>query len=159
MSKLKKLESPEIWCFNGYLEAAQHAFIKGELEVSLEAEFFEIVEPPINDEDVLVAAYSSFNPIEYRRECSLEEMMAGISETLSMPRWMWKSHPGIPKIMERNLREGYWKHLNASFNCKNARIVELGHDVPCVNMDGGFTFILYAEDMSRCVILVGNVSD
>ena len=35
MSKLRKLESPLIERFNGYLAAAQHAFIKGQYDVDL----------------------------------------------------------------------------------------------------------------------------
>jgi hypothetical protein len=160
MSKLRKLDSPVIERLNGYLEAAQHAFIKGQYDVGLEAAFFEIADPHITDEDVVVAAYSDLNPIKHQRECSLDEMIAGVHETLSLPRRMWNSkYSGIPNIIEENLRDGYWEHLQACFDYKNARIVELGHDVPYVNIDGGFTYVLYARDMSKCAILVGNVCD
>jgi len=160
MSKLIILASPAINRMNGYLAAAQHAFIKRQYEVSLEANFFEIVEAHITDEDVVVAAYADLNPIEHRRECSLEEMIGGVHETLSLPRGMWNPEcPGIPNIIEKNLRDGYWEHLMACFDYKQARIVELGHDVPYVNIGGGFTYVLYADDMSKCALLVGSVCD
>lgn len=160
MSKLSKLESPAIERLNGYLAAAQHAFIKGEYDVTLEAAFFEIVGGPITDEEVVVAAYSDFNTIEYRQECSLDDMIAGVHETLSLPRSMWNpKYPGIPNIIEKNLREGYWEHLRACFDYKSAKIVALGHDVPYVNIGEGFTYVLYPSDMSKCALLVGNVCD
>jgi hypothetical protein len=40
-----------------------------------------------------------------------------------------------------------------------ARIVELGPHVPYVNIGDGFTYVLYALDMKKCALLVGNVSD
>jgi len=160
MDKLRKLESSVIERFNGYLEAAQHAFIKGEYEVSLEAAFFEIADARITDEDVVVAAYQDLNPIEYQRECSLNQMIARVHGTLSLPRRMWNSDCfRILDQLEENLRDGYWQNLEACFDYKNARIVELGYHVPYVNLDGGFTFVLYALDKSKCALLVGNVCD
>ena len=160
MSKLRKLESPAIDRLNGYLAAAGHVFTRSQLDVSLEAAFFEIADPNITDEDVVIAAFTTFNPIERRQGCSLEEMIAGVHRTLSMTRRWWNpEYSGIPYLIERELREGYWEHLKACFKYENARIVELGSHVPYVNMGDAFTYVLYAPDMSRCAILVGNVSD
>ena len=72
---------------------------------------------------------------------------------------MESEYSGIANIIERNLRDGYWEHLQACFDYRNARIVELGHDVPWVNIGGGFTYVLYGRDMSNCALLVGNVCD
>jgi hypothetical protein len=57
------------------------------------------------------------------------------------------------------LREGYWQHVKSCFDYTNARVIELGDHIPYVNIGGGFTYILYASDMSRCLLLVGNLSD
>jgi hypothetical protein len=160
MSKLRHLETAATHRLKGYLAAAQYAFIKGQYDVTLEATFFEVVDSQLTDEEVLSAAYSDIEPIEHRRECSLEQMIAGVHQILSLPRRMWNSeYSGIANIIEKNLRDGYWEHLKACFDYRNARIVELGHDVPWVNIDGGFTYVLYALDMSKCSLLVGNVCD
>jgi len=160
MSKLRQLESAAIDRLNGYLEAAQYAFQKLPCNVTLEASFFEIVGSDLKDEDVVGALYSRTNPIELRRECSLEEMTAGVHETLTLPRQLWNpEHPGVPGIIEKNLRDGYWKHLRACFDYFDARIVKLGHDVPYVHIFSGFAYVLYALDMSRCALLVGNTTD
>jgi hypothetical protein len=160
MTKLRRLATPAIDRMDGYLTAAQHAFIKGEFDVTLEAVFFEILDGTITEDDIVIAAYSDFNPIEQRHECSLEEMITGVQEILSLPRRMWNSeYSGIPNIIEKNLRDGYWEHLQTCFDYKSARIVGLGHHVPYVNIGGGFTYVLYAIDMSKCALLVGNVCD
>jgi hypothetical protein len=160
VDKLRSLETPATHRLNGYLAAAQQVFVKGEYEVALEAAFFEILDPQIDDEEVVVAAYSELNPIEHRQMCSLDEMIAGVHQTLSIPRWMWQEAGVFPNIIEENLREGYWAHVKACFDYTDARIVSLGHHVPYVNIGGaGFTYILYAPDMSKCALLVGNVCD
>ena len=160
MSKLRQLESAAIDRLNGYLEAAQYAFQKVPCDVTLEASFFEIVDPDIKDEDVVMAVYGSTNPIELRRDCSLEEMIGDVHETLTLPRRLWNSeYPGVPTIIEENLRDGYWRHLRSCFDYTEARIVKLGHDVPYVNIFSGFTYVLYALDMSQCAILMGNTTD
>jgi hypothetical protein len=144
----------------GYLAAAQLAFIRSQYDVILEASFFEITETPISNEEVVIAAYGDFNPIAVQRECSLDDMINGIHKTLTLTRRMWNpEYPGIPNILEKNLREGYWEHLKDCFEYETARIVELGNDVPYVNIGGGFTYVLYALDMSECALLVGNICD
>jgi hypothetical protein len=160
MEKLRRLTSPQIDQLTGYLDAAQHAFIKGQYDVSLEGTVFEITDATVTDEDVLTAAYEGFNPIEHRAECSVETMAARINDLLTLRREMWAADfRGIPSIVEERLREGYWSHVRACFDCDGARIVELGWNVPFVNIGLGFCFILYASDIRRCMLLVGNVSD
>jgi hypothetical protein len=160
MSKLKRIQTSELDRLLGYLDAAQHVFIKGELEVTLDATLFEILDTDITDEDVIRAAYpDGFNPIEYRAECSLEEMVSGVHNVLKVTREFWKPEYSIPEFIEHNLREEYWQHVKSCFDYTDARIVALGHDIPYVNIWGGFTYVLYAPDMSRCLLLVGNTSD
>ncbi len=159
MSKLNRIQTSELDRLEGYLEAAQHIFTRGELDVTLEASLFEISDSNITDEDVIRTAYSSFNPIEHRVECSLDEMMSGVNDILSIDRRFWKPDDWVPKMLEKNLREGYWQHVKSCFDFTNAKIVELGNDVPYINISGGFTYILYAPDMSKCLLLVGNTSD
>ena len=160
MDKLQRVTSPEVDRLTGYLAAAQHAFIKGQTDVSLEATVFAIADATVTDEEVLTAGYDGFNPIDHRAECSLETMVARINEVLTLPRRMWAADcRGIPAIVEERLRDGYWSHVRACFDCDNARIVELGAHVPFVNIGAGFCFILYASDMHGCMLLVGNVSD
>ncbi len=159
MSRLQRIQSFETNRLEGYLEAAQHIFTKGELDVTLEAALFEISDSNITDEEVIIAAYSTFNPIEYRAERNLDEMLSGVHEIFSITRRFWKSDDWVPKMLENNLRERYWQLIKCCFDYTNARIVELGNDVPYINISGGFTYILYAPDMSRCLLLVGNTSD
>ena len=110
MGKLRLETSPDTDRLTGYLAAAQHAFIKGQLDVSLDAFVFEITDATVTDEDVVTAAYGGFNPIEHRAECSFESMVARTHETLALPRKMWASdYSGIPGILEQRLREGYWQ--------------------------------------------------
>lgn len=90
----------------------------------------------------------------------METMISGVHETLGLRREMWApDFCNIPNIVEKNLLEGYWAHIKACFDYTNARIVELGWHVPFLNVGAGFTYILYAADMSRCMLLVANVSD
>ena len=160
MENLNPVTSPEIDRLTGYLAAAQHAFMKGQLDLSLEANVFEIADGSVTDEDVLTAACDGFNPIEHRAECSFEAMFVRTNEVLTLSKRVWATDSsGIPAIIEERLREGFWQHVRASFDCQNARIVELGPDVPFVNIGVGFCFILYASDMRKCMLLVGNVSD
>ena len=159
MSKLKRIQTSELNRLEGYLDAAQHIFTRGELEVALEVSLFEIYDTDITDEDVVRAAYTTFNPTEHRVERNLAEMMSGANDILIIDRRFWKSDDWVPKMLENNLREGYWQHIKFCFDFTYAKIVELGNDVPYINISGGFTYILYAADMSRCLMLVGNTSD
>src|SRR3989442_9238920 len=129
MSKLRRITTPNVDRLIGYLEAAQHVFMKGQYDVTLEATCFDIVDANTTDEDVVLAAYSDSNPIEHRAECSLDDMIAGVHETLTLPRQLWTSDCNVPDIIEKNLRDGYWAHIKACFDYANARIVELGPDV------------------------------
>jgi hypothetical protein len=160
MNKLKRIQSPESDRLSGYLEAAQYICIKGQYDVMLDAACFEILDKEIDDEDVVDAAYQGgYNPIEHRAECSVEAMVAGVHNTLSLSRGFWKPEYTIPDLVENNIREGYWRHVGACIDYKNARVVELGWHVPHINISGGFTYVLYAGDKKRCMLLVGNVSD
>lgn len=157
---LKRLHTSEVNRLEGYLDAAQHMFVMGQLDVTLDAALFEIDGDNVLDEDVIKAAYpDGINPIEYRAECSFGDMVTGVHEILKITREFWKQEYSIAEMIESNLREGYWQHVEACFDHTNARIVGLGHNVPFVNIWGGFTYILYAHDMSRCLLLIGNTSD
>ena len=105
MDKLRRVTSPEIDRLAGYLAAAQHAFIKGQCDVSLYASVFEIADASVTDEDVLTAAHEGFNPIEHRAECSLEAMVVRIHEVLTLPRRMWAAD--FPPMSDHScLRQG-----------------------------------------------------
>jgi hypothetical protein len=160
MSKLRRIRTPELDRLEGYLSAAQHVFFKGELEVRLDAALFEITSNDISDEEVVLAAYpDGFNPIEHRAACSIKEMMDRVNNILSITKAFWKPEYSARERVEDHLREGYWQHVKSCFDYTYARIVELGHNVPYVNIGGGFTYILYAADMSRCLVLMGNTCD
>jgi len=160
MDKLRPIVTPELDRFSGYLEAAGYALIKGQYDVTLAASCFEILDASVTDLEIVVAAHGDSNEIEHQAESSLDNMVARVHETIAMPRQMWAAdYCGIPGIIEQNLRDGYWSHLRACFDYENARIVELGWHVPFVNIGVGFTFVLYAPDLSTCALLVGNVTD
>ena len=159
MDKLRRLENSDVARFQGYIDAAQLVFKNGELNVSLEATLFEIIDKSVTDEDVVSAAYDSYNPIERRSGCTIEEMITNIEALLTIKRSYWKPPYGYADYIENDLREGYWKHLEGCFDYEHARVVELGDSVPYVEMGRGVTYILYAPDMSRCMLLVGNESD
>ena len=163
MKKLTPISNRAIDRLTGYLAAAECAFIKSQYDVTLEASFFDIADNRITNIEVLKAAYGpdvDFNGIELERECSLQEMIDGVHVLLTTPRKMW--HPdcqGIPRIVEENLRNGYWDSLKECFDYENARIVELGYNIPWVNIGDGFTYILYSKDRSQCAVIVGNTTD
>ena len=160
MSKLRRIRTPELDSLEGFQNAAQLVFSKGELSVTLEAALFEIATPSISDEDVVLEAYpEGSSPIEHRAESSIDEMVAAVHEVLRIPKSYWQTDNSVREIIENDLREAYWKHLEACFDYKEARIVELGPDVPWVNIGAGFTYVLYAPDKSRCLLLVGNQTD
>ena len=160
MEKLRRIETREIDLFAGYLQAAGYAFPQGQYDVTLHAHCFEILDTSVTDWDVVIAAYGDSNEIEHRAECSLDVMTGHVHELLTVRRQMFVAdYAGIPGIIEQNLRDGYWSHLAACFDYRKARIVALGWSVPWVNVGVGFTFILYAPDMSACTLLVGNVTD
>ena len=159
MGNLQRIENFETNRLEGFLEAAQHIFTRGDLEVTLEALLFEILNNDVTDEDVIHAAYSTFNAIDYQAERSLDEMLSGVHSILNIDRRFWTSDDWVPKMVENNLRERFWQLVKCCFDYTDAKIVELGNNVPYVNISGGFTYILYAPDMSKCLLLVGNTSD
>ena len=160
MSKLCRIRTPELDRLEGYLNAAQHVFFKGQLDVTLEAVLFEISSPDLSDEEVVHAAYpDGSNSIDHRAECSIEEMKDRVNNILSISTAFWKPEYSARERVEDHLRKGYWQHVKSCFDYSYGRIVELGHDVPYVNIGGGFTFILYAPDMNRCLVLMGNTCD
>jgi hypothetical protein len=160
MSKLRRLCTPESDRLEGYLSAAQHVFVRGELEIGLEAALLEITDSDVSDEEVILAAFpDGFNPIENSAERSVAEMVVGVHHTLRITEAYWTSGYSVCERVQNNLREGYWQHVQSCFDYTDARIVELGPSVPYVNMGDGFTYVLYASDMSRCLLLIGNVSD
>jgi hypothetical protein len=158
MTKLKRVQTTELDRLQGYLAAAQYVFTKGELDVFLEATLFEISDKSVTEEDVLQAAYSRSNAIDYRIERGLEETISGIHEILSIAKGLRRSD-WVTEMIENNLREGFWRFVKDCFDYTNARIVELGNDVPYINISRGFTYIFYAPDNSRCLLLVGNTTD
>lgn len=158
MDKLRKIETPEFNRLLGYLSAAQHIFFKGELDISLEASLLEIVDPNISDEDVVGAVYDNFNPIAVRTECSVEKMIKD-SELVLSSATGYGDNKHVRGRMEKEILDGYWQHLKSCIDYADARIVELGPDVPYVNIGQGFTFIIYSRDLSRCLLLIGNSSD
>lgn len=160
MRKLRRIENSQVARFEGYIDAAQHVFRKGELDVGLEAALFEITDKTVTDEEVVSDAYAGvFNPVESRSESTVEEMMTKVNTLMTIARKYLKPQYAFAELLETDLREGYWRHLEACFDYKDARVVELGDHVPYVEMGDGFTYILYAPDMSRCMLLVGNESD
>jgi len=160
VEKLRRIESREIDLFAGYLQAAGYACCQGQYDVTLHAHCFEILDSTVTDWEVVIAAYGVSNEIEHRAECSLETMTVHVHELLTVRKQMFVAdYAGIPGIIERNLRDGYWSHLAACFDYRNARIIELGWSVPWVNVGVGFTFVLYAPDVSACALLVANVTD
>ena len=160
MTKLRKIKTEESSRLEGFLAAAQQVFFTNYLDVGLEATLLEIIDRNHSAEDVVEAAYGDcFNPIEYRNECSLDQMLRGAEEILSVSKTFWNPEFSVRDRLERDLREGYWQHVKLCLDYENARIIELGYHIPYVNMGGGFTYIIYAEDMSCCLLLVGNISD
>ena len=53
MTKLRPFSNPAIDRFTGYLKAAELAFIKGQVDVSLEASFFEIADDTVTGIEVV----------------------------------------------------------------------------------------------------------
>jgi hypothetical protein len=159
MTKVRSIASLELSRFQGYLDAAQQILIRGQLDVTLEATLFEILNADVSNEDVIGTAFpDGSNNIDYSNEESLDEMTSVINSLLSISTSHW-TNSSIPQRIESKLRDGYWRHLEACFDYRSARIVALGPHVPWVNIDIGFTYLLYAPDMTRCLVLVGNTSD
>ena len=159
MDKLRRTDNSEVARFQVYINAAQRVFKNGELYVALEATLFEINDESVTDEDVVSGAYKDYNPIERCSESTVQEMETQIDALLTINRSYWNPSYDYADLIEDELREGYWKHLEECFDYKHARVVELGDSVPYVEMGRGFTYILYAPDMSRCLLLVGNEAD
>ena len=156
---LSPLESVEWARFSGYLAAVQLMFVRGNLELTLESAFYEII-GAVSDEQVIQWTYPATNEIEYRQQVTLENMRERISKTLSLSRVYWtpKYHE-LATFIETNIVDGFWHHIKACIDVDTARIVELGNNVPYVNIGEGFTYIVYSQEQPRCMILVGNWSD
>jgi hypothetical protein len=86
-------------------------------------------------------------------------ILAGNNGNLQRQEIYIPNGEAFAELIERELREGYWRHLEACFDYKHSRVVELGYNIPYVERGDGFTYILYAPEMSRCNLLVGNASD
>lgn len=144
MDKLRRIVTPELDRFAGYLQAAGYALCKGQYDVTLDVTCFEILVASVSDLEIVLPAHGDSNEIEHRTESSLDNMVAHVHEILTLPRQMWAAdYCGIPGIIEQNPRDGFWSHLRACFDYENARIVELGWHVPFINVGVGFTFVLY----------------
>ena len=134
-------------------------FVRGELDLTLESAFYEI-NSAVTDEEVIQSTYSTINEVDYRQEITLEEMRQRIDQTLSLPRVYWEAkYHGLAALIEKKISDGFWRHLEECIDVRTARIVELGHHVPYVNVGDGFTCILYSQENSRCLLLVANWSD
>jgi hypothetical protein len=156
---LVPLQTKEWARFSGYLAAVQYMFVRGELDLTLESVLYES-NNTVTDEDVIEATYSRTNEIEYRQEITLEQMRQRIDQTLSLPRAYWESkYHALAALMEKKISDGFMRHLEECIDIRTARIVELGYHVPYVNVDDGFTLILYSQEKARCMILVANWSD
>jgi hypothetical protein len=158
---LRRIQTLETEYLRGFLQAAGPAFRTGNLELWLDAACFEILAQQVSVEDVISAAYpEADSDIESTEECTLESMMAHINSILTVSRQHSNPEfPGIPLRLERRLREGYWTHIRACLDYTQARITKVGGDVPAISIGDGFTYVLYANDDRRCLILVGNVSE
>ena len=160
MNKLKPNESAPWFQFQGYLNAAQLMFVHGNLDLALEAAFYDIADN-VTDEEVVHFTYPHVNELKHRRKVSTEEMVQTVNSVLTLPRSYWSdNHTGLAALIEKRLREGFWQKLAAIMDFENATIVELDdEDLPYVNMGKGFTFILYTPDNLHCMVLVANWSD
>ena len=160
MTKLIRIENPQFSRFEGYISAAQHVFRKGQLTIGLEATLFEITDGTVTNEEVVGYAYvDDSNPIEHSSESTVDEMIAKVNAAMTISRKFLNPEYMFGELIESNLREGYWNYLEACFEYKRARVVELGYHVPYVNVGNGFTYVLYSADLFRCMLLVGNSSD
>jgi len=159
MGKLKLIDS-ELQKFQGFLHAAQHVFRNGELTIVLEAYGFEILDNSLSDQDVIVCVYPFIADVIQGTESSVENIVEKINRTLTIQRRYWKpKHVHMAKWIENQLRDGYWKYVQGCIDLSAARVVDVGDDVPWVNIGDGFAYILYNAQMSRCILLVGNSSD
>lgn len=160
MARLERIANTEVARLEGYLEATQYAFIKGQYDMLLEAHVFRIDVSDVMAGEIINGAYPDGNAVPV--ECgdvSFEHMKASVNSELSFRRGdLNPDLPGIPNIIEARLRDGFWKHLNACFPLDAVRVVECDPDIPYVNL-GGFTYILFAETGERCILLVCNVMD
>lgn len=159
MGNLKPIRSEEWARFNGYLEALQLVFPRGELNLSLESAFYDIADA-VTDEEVILSTFAASNAIESRQDVTLAHMRSLVNKTLSLTRSYWApNYQPVAALIEEGFREGFWRHLKACLDPETATVVELGNNVPYVNMGEGFTLILYSPDRSRCMVLVANWSD
>lgn len=159
MDKVKLWTTPEISFFQGYITAAAELLIRGQLEATLEACAFEITDRSIRPVDVIAAAYpGDINPIDYVTEESVEQLENDIHAFLTVHREFWKSD-SVPSHIESRLRQGYWGYLSECFDYKHSQVFAVVGNVPYVNIGPGFTYVLYNNQVTRCFLLVGNLSD
>ena len=160
MNKLKPNESAPWFHFLGYLKAAQLMFVHGDLDLTLEAAFYDIA-ADVTDEEVVHFTYPHVNELKCHTKVSTEAMVHTVNSVLTLPRSYWSHRQvGVAAFIEKRLREGFWKHLAAAIDFENSSVVQVtDEDVPYVNMGAGFTYILYTPDSLHCMLLVANWSD
>ena len=73
---------------------------------------FEVFDSEVTDEDVIRASYSTSNPIEHRVECSLDEMMSGVHNILSIMRGFGSLTIGYRKCSKTICMRGISNLLN-----------------------------------------------
>ena len=160
MDKLKPRTTPELRFFQGYITAASEMFLRGQLDASLEALAFEILDSSVTVSEVIEAANpDGTNPIQYVNEEPLDQLESEINAFLKVDLRFWKDNTSVPSLIEERLREGFWEYLSQCFDYKNSQIFSVGPDVPCINIGPGFTYVLYNKEMTRCLVLVGNTTD
>lgn len=158
MNKLHQVINPSSSFLKGYLRAAQSAFYRRHFEVKLEGILLEILQPDISHWDVVIAAFGRSNPILSSVEVSVDSMRSNINGFLTVSKEFW-AKPFLAQKLEDNLKKGYWLAVEDCFDYSKARIVQVTGDVPYIRMMGGFTYLLYSNSGTECLVLVGNTSD
>jgi len=164
MSNLVKLNIPEIHSLNGYLEAMGDFIIGTNYITWFEASGFESTDSEFSANNLIKAAYPNSQPEKGRFiEVSVEQMVEYVNKSLSLPDSLY-GRGGLAAVLEKNVASSFWGHLKACIDSEKAKIVfyEPGFDVGDELYNSilwGFTYLIYDEEQSRCVIIHGGASD
>lgn len=164
MSNLTKLSIPEIYSFNGYLEALGEFIVGSNYVTWFEAKGFDLDGSVFSGSQLIKAAYPNSNPERGKfNEISVDRMVECVTKNLRLPNPPYTDE-GFREEIQNGVTTGFWQHLKACIDYHEAFIVSY---MPAFNANDelwnfifwGFTYLIYNGKENRCIIIHGGACD
>jgi hypothetical protein len=164
MNNPEGLNIPEMYIFNGYLEAIGDFIIGPNYITWFEAKGFNLIDSDFSPSYLIKAAYPDSKPEQGKLdEISIDQMVEYVNKNLRLPNPPYTDE-GFRYEIQKNVIASYWEHLKACIDYDKAKIIEY---FPSFNSGDelwnfifwGFTFLIYNKEQNRCIIIHGGSCD